>query len=194
MYIWLPSHISENLIPEADLCSDWFLLLTNCCGSDSAICCQFTMYYRASLSYWGWLDGLCWKPLRVSCWGRLGFVLQKLLIVICGPITTYANHLNIFCCWLLACNRNCWTILLSLTGIILLVLHIAYLLADLIISVMKSAPWGKLDYPYCWKQCTLIQTWCWLSIQDSFCIQTRYSKFHCSLLITSFRLSELPSI
>jgi hypothetical protein len=78
VYIWLPSHISENLIPEADLCSDWFLLLTNCCGSDSAICCQFTMYYLAPVPYWGRLDGLCWKPSRVSCWERLGFVLQKL--------------------------------------------------------------------------------------------------------------------
>ena len=85
-----------------------------------------------------------------------------------------------------------WTI--PLTEIALLVLHIAYLLADLIISVMKSAHWGKLDYPYCCKECPLMQTWYWLSIQDSFCIQTRYSKFHCSLLITSFHLSELPSI
>ena len=106
VYIWLPSHISENLIPEADLCSDWFLLLTNCCRSDSDMCCQFTMYYLAPVSYWGRLDGLCWKPSRVSCWGRLGFVLQK-------P---------------------------PLTEIILLVLHIAYFLADSIISVMKSAP------------------------------------------------------
>ena len=85
-----------------------------------------------------------------------------------------------------------WTI--PLTEIALLVLHIAYLLANLIISVVKSAHWGKLDYPYCCKECTLMQTWYWLSIQDSFCIQMRYSKFHCSLLITSFHLSELLSM
>ena len=80
VYIWLPSHISENLIPEADLCSDWFLLLTNCCGSDSVTCCQFSMYYLAPVPYWGRLDGLCWKPSRVSCWRRLGFVLKQELL------------------------------------------------------------------------------------------------------------------
>ena len=33
--IYMEACVSGHLIPEADLCPDWFLLLTNCCGSDS---------------------------------------------------------------------------------------------------------------------------------------------------------------
>lgn len=31
----------------------------------------------------------------VACEGKVGCLHQKLLIVICGPITTYTYHLNI---------------------------------------------------------------------------------------------------
>ena len=61
---------------------------------------------------------------------------------------------------------------------------------------------------FCHEECTLRQAWLSILLEGVHAntnmiptvhpgflsIQTRYSQFHCSLLITSFRLSELPSI
>ena len=49
----------------------------------------------------------------VFCEGRLGCLHQKLLIVICGPISTYTYHLIIFAIDFLHETRFCRTILLS---------------------------------------------------------------------------------
>ena len=50
---------------------------------------------------------------RVSCVGKLGCVHQKLLTVICGPISTYTYHLNISDVDFLYETGFYWTILLS---------------------------------------------------------------------------------
>ena len=104
----------------------------------------------------------------VFCEGRLGCFHQKLLIVICGPSTTYTYHLNISDVDFLYETGFGRTILLSeympyfclLPGTssskiilneklnlylshtfdnLLPTLHTIYLLADLIISAMRSA-------------------------------------------------------
>ena len=104
----------------------------------------------------------------VSCEGKVGCLHQKLLIVICGPITTYTYHLNISEVDFLHETGFCMTILLSeymphfclLPGTssskiilneklnlylshtfdnIMSTLHTIYLLADLILTVMQSA-------------------------------------------------------
>ena len=104
----------------------------------------------------------------VSCEGKVGCLHQKFLIVICGPISTYTYHLKIFAIDLLHEMGFCSTILLSeympyfclLPGTssskiilneklnlylshtfdnILSTLHTIHLLADLIISAMRSA-------------------------------------------------------
>ena len=90
----------------------------------------------------GRLDGLCWKPSRVSFWGRLGFVLKQGLLDhppfwVCGTSLLSSRHIMFQ-------NHPPWRIkpciwTIPLTKIALLVLHIAYLLADLIITAMKSA-------------------------------------------------------
>ena len=49
----------------------------------------------------------------VSCKGKVGCLHQKLLIVICGPISTYTYHLNISDVDFLYETRFYWTILLS---------------------------------------------------------------------------------
>ena len=54
-----------------------------------------------------------WETSLVSCEGRLGCLHQKLLIVICGPISTYTYHLNISDVDFLHETGFCRTILLS---------------------------------------------------------------------------------
>ena len=53
------------------------------------------------------------EAYRVSCEGKVGCLHQKLLIVICGPISTYTNHLNISDVYFLYDTGFYWTILLS---------------------------------------------------------------------------------
>ena len=83
---------------------------------------------------------LALEASRVSCEGRVGCLHQKLLIVICGPISTY---ITILIFWLLiSCMKRGFAGLssfLSTFDNILSTLHTIYLLADLIISAMRSA-------------------------------------------------------
>ena len=68
---------------------------------------------------------------------------------------------------------------------------------DLIFSITIRYPQSqcsRLRITYYREEDTLMQTWYWRSIQDFFCIQTRYSEFHCSLLIIPFCLAEFPNI
>ena len=99
VYIWLPSfnntpmvviaratcktlvvclpYIYENLIPETNVCSNWFLLRTKMLWiwflGFTAICYQFTGYYLVPMSYWGRLDGLCSKLSSDSLQKKTGY-------------------------------------------------------------------------------------------------------------------------
>ena len=124
-----------------------------------------TYIYRLNISVVDYLyeTGFCWAILLTEYWIVGTFLLSSRYI-------RFQNHpqrrINI-CIWIIPLTENISSIL-----------HTIYLLADLIISAMKGAHWGRLYYSNCCEKCILMQTWLSPSQSDIFHFTAVGGEFH----------------